>query len=178
MAGDGGPAADESIRSRAITWIDPMLGAAMAAERSGLDYLKAINAGEVPPPPIALLLGMELTHVESGRAVFELEAGEHLYNPIGSVHGGVMATLLDSATGCAAHSTLPAGDRYTTVDLSVTYLRPVTRESGRLRCEAETIHVGGTIATARGQITDGAGRLCATATATCLIRRQNGGKEA
>jgi uncharacterized protein (TIGR00369 family) len=91
------------------------------------------------------------------------------------VHGGALATLLDSALGCAVHSTLPAGVGYTTVDLAVTYLRPVTRDTGRLRCEAEIVHGGRTVATARAQITDPSGRLIATATTTCIILRQNGG---
>lgn len=167
----------EGVRSRTVTWEDPMIGATAALGKSGLDYLRGIGSGEVPPPPIALLLGMEAPHVEPGRAVFELPVGEHLYNPIGSVHGGVLATLLDSALGCAVHSVLPAGVGYTTVDLSVTYLRPVTRDTGRLRCEAETIHVGTKIATARAQIVDPAGRVCATATTTCLILRQSNGRE-
>jgi uncharacterized protein (TIGR00369 family) len=139
----------------------------------GLDYLRAIGSGEVPPPPIALLLGMEVPRIDPGRAVFTLEAGEHLYNPIGSVHGGVLATLLDSALGCAVHSTLPAGVGYTTIDLNVTYLRPATRDSGRLTCEAELIHSGRKVATCRAHIVDDDGRLYATATTTCLILRHD-----
>ena len=161
-------------RSRTVTWEDPMIGAMSALVMTGLEYLQGIGNGDIPPPPIALLLGFERPHVEEGRAVFELPVGEHLYNPIGSVHGGVLATLLDSALGCAVHSTLPAGVGYTTVDLNTTYLRPVTRDSGVLRCEAETIHVGRKVATARAQIFDGAGKLCATATTTCLILRPEG----
>jgi uncharacterized protein (TIGR00369 family) len=152
-----------------------MIGASAAATMDGLDYLRAIGSGEVPPPPIALLLGMEVPHIDPGRAVFTLEAGEHLYNPIGSVHGGVLATLLDSALGCAVHSTLPAGVGYTTIDLNVTYLRPATRDSGRLTCEAELIHSGRKVATSRAQIVDDDGRLYATATTTCLILRRDGG---
>jgi uncharacterized protein (TIGR00369 family) len=136
---------------------------------AGIDLLRAISAGEVPPPPIAVLLGMDLPHVEPGRAVFTMDAGEHLYNPIGSVHGGALATLLDSALGCAVHSMLPAEVGFTTVDLAVTYLRPVTRDTGRLTCEAEVVHSGRKIATARAQIVDDDGRLYATATTTCLI---------
>lgn len=169
------PAPLEAERTRTVSWEDPMIGATAALGVSGLDYLRAIGAGDIPPPPIALLLGMDRPHVEAGRTVFEMQIGEHLYNPIGSVHGGVLATLLDSALGCAVHSLLPAGVGYATVDLSVTYLRPVTRETGRLRCEAEVIHAGRTVATARAQILDPAERLCATATTTCLILRQNGG---
>ncbi len=156
-------------RTRTVSWADPMIGAAAATSMSGLEYLRAIGAGEIPPPPVALLLGMDISRVGPGHAVFKMEAGEHLYNPIGSVHGGILATLLDSALGCAVHTRLPAGVAYTTVDLAVTYLRPATRDTGRLTCEAEVVHAGRKIATARGQITDDSGRRYATATATCLI---------
>jgi uncharacterized protein (TIGR00369 family) len=159
----------EAVRSRTVTWEDPMIGAEAALSLSGLDYLRSIADGDIPPPPVATLLGMELAHVETGRAVFTLEPGEHLSNPIGSVHGGMLTTLLDSALGCAVHSTLDAGVAYTTVDLSVTFLRPVTRETGRLICEADVIHTGRKIATARAQIVDGDGRVYATATTTCII---------
>jgi uncharacterized protein (TIGR00369 family) len=165
----------ETERVRTVTWEDPMIGAVAAASMDGLDYLRAIGSGEVPPPPIALLLGMEAPRVDPGSAVFSLEPGEHLYNPIGSVHGGVLATLLDSALGCAVHSTLPTGVGYTTVDLNVTYLRPVTRDSGRLTCQAEIVHSGRKVATARARVVDGDGRLYATATTTCLILRPEKG---
>jgi uncharacterized protein (TIGR00369 family) len=164
----------EPERTRTVSWEDPLIGAGAAPGMSGLDYLRAIAAGDLPPPPIALLLGMELGHIEEGRAAFELNVGEHLYNPIGSVHGGVLATLMDSALGCAVQSTLPAGTPYTTVDLSVTYLRPVTTKTTRLRCEAEVVHRGRSIATARAQVTDEAGHLYATSTTTCLILRPKG----
>lgn len=161
----------ETERTRTVSWDDPMIGATAAASTNGLDYLRAIGTGEVPPPPVALLLGMEIQRVDPGHAVFAMDPGEHLYNPIGSVHGGMLATLLDSALGCAVHSTLQARVAYTTVDLNVTYLRPATRDSGRLTCEAEVVHSGRKIATARAQIVDVNGRLFATATTTCLILR-------
>ena len=159
----------EPRRSRTVSWDDPMIGAAAAASMTGLEYLQAIGAGELPSPPVAVLLGMDAPRVEPGHAVFTMEPGEHLYNPIGSVHGGMFATLLDSALGCAVHSKLSAGVGYTTVDLAVTYLRPVTRNTGRLTCEAEVIHGGRKIATARAQIVDDEGHFYVTATATCLI---------
>ena len=160
---------ETSGRSRTVTWEDPLIGAGAAQSMTGLEYLRAIGSGAIPPPPIAVLLGMEAPQVEAGRAVFALQPGEHLYNPIGSVHGGVLATLLDSALGCAVHSTLPAGVGYTTVDLTITYLRPVTKDTGRLLCESEVVHSGRKIATARAQIVDATGRLYATGTTTCLI---------
>ncbi len=169
MSDSAGTAVSTETRTRTVTWEDPLIGAAAAASMSGLEYLRAISSGDIPPPPIALLLGMEAPQVEAGRAVFALQPGEHLYNPIGSVHGGVLATLLDSALGCAIHSTLLSGVGYTTVDLNVTYLRPVNKDSGRLECQAEVVHSGRKIATARAQVTDATGRVYATATTTCLV---------
>ncbi len=161
-------------RVRTVRWEDPLIGAAAASSMPGLDYLRAIGAGDLPPPPVAVLLGMDAPTVDPGRAVFTMEPGEHLYNPIGSVHGGILATLLDSALGCAVHSKLPVGVAYTTVDLAVTYLRPVIQKTGRLTCEAEVVHAGRTIATARARIVDDAGRQYATANATCLIFQHEG----
>src|SRR5690606_13789555 len=102
-------------RTRIVTWDDPMIPARRATEMRGIDFLRTIIAGDIPAPPIAHLLGMRLVEVEEGRAVFTVEPGEHLYNPIGTVHGGVACTLLDSALGCAVQSTLDAGVGYTTI---------------------------------------------------------------
>jgi uncharacterized protein (TIGR00369 family) len=162
-------------RARTVTWDDPMIGATAAMSMPGLDYLKAISARELPPPPVAVLLGMDVIEVAPGRAVFTLQPGEHLYNPIGSVHGGMLATLLDSALGCAVHSKLDVGTGYTTVDLTVTYLRAVTRDTGVLTCASELIHLGRKVATARAQIVDDDGRLYATGTTTCLIMAPENG---
>ena len=156
-------------RTKTVTWEDPSIGARAAVSMSGLDYMRAIAGGEIPPPPIALVLDMSIVEVDPGRAVFELEPGEHQFNPIGSVHGGVLATLLDSAMGCAVHAMLPAGTGYTTLELKVNFLRRVTTETGRLRCEGSVIHLGRTVATAEARITDGEDRLVAHATTTCLV---------
>jgi uncharacterized protein (TIGR00369 family) len=99
------------------------------------------------------------------------------YNPIGVVHGGVAATLLDSAMGCAVHSTLPAGARYTTLEIKVNYIRPMSAETGEVRCEANIIHVGARTATAEGKIVDQQGKLYAHATTTCIIFRSSGSKQ-
>jgi uncharacterized protein (TIGR00369 family) len=148
-----------------------MVGARAARSTSGLDYMRAIQNGDIPPPPIALLLDMSIVEVEPGRAVFELEPAEYQFNPIGSVHGGVLATLLDSAMGCAVHAMLPAGAGYTTLELKVNFLRRVTNETGRIRCEGSVIHLGRTVATAEARIVDGESRLVAHATTTCLVTR-------
>ena len=158
-------------RSRTITWEDPLAGADVAQTMSGLDYLRAIERGELPAPPILALMAMELVGVEEGRAVFAVEPAEYHYNPIGAVHGGLACTIFDSAMGCAVHSTLPAGVGYTTLELKVNFLRPLTRETGRVRCEGKTIHVGSRVATAEARLVDAAGRLYGHATCTCLIFR-------
>lgn len=149
-----------------------MLGAAAAQGMTGIDYLRAILREEIPPPPIALTLGFKLAEVAEGRAVFTIEPGEYHYNPIGLVHGGVLATLLDSAMGCAVHSKLPAGSSYATTDLNVHFVRAVTRDTPRLRCESELLHLGGRIATASGRVVDAVGKLYAHATTSCLVIHQ------
>ena len=164
-----GPDTGRAARSRTVTWEDPLIGARAAVSMSGLEYMQAIAQGEVPPPPIALLLDMAIVEVEPGRAVFELDPAEYQFNPIGSVHGGVLTTLLDSAMGCAVHAMLPAGSGYTTLELKVNFLRRVTTQTGRLRCEGSVIHLGRTVATAEARIVDGGGRLVAHATTTCLV---------
>ncbi len=137
---------------------------------AGLDYVRAIQSGELPPPPIAVVMNYSIAELEEGRAVFEGEPGEEHYNPIGVVHGGYASTILDSALGCAVHTTLPAGAGYTSQTLEVKYLRPITRETGVVRCEAEVVHRGRRSATAEARLVAAeTGKLLATATSTCLI---------
>lgn len=158
-------------RHRAYTWEDPSRLAEAARSRDGLDFLRAMASGELPPPPITQTVGSEVDSVEPGRVVFALTPAEHHYNPIGSVHGGIYATLLDSACGCAAQSTLPAGVGYTSLDLSVKFLRAITVETGRVTCTGEVVHAGRRTALARAQIHDGQERLLAEASSTCMILR-------
>ena len=115
--------ADPAERSRTFSWHDPLETAARASSLSGLEYMTAIAEGTVPPPPITRLMGFSLVEVQRGRAVFAMDPAEWMYNPIGSVHGGVAATLLDSCMGCAVHTTLDPGSAYTTTDLQVRYIR-------------------------------------------------------
>lgn len=161
----------EAVRTRTIAWEDPIPGAKTGRTMSGLDYLKAIQAGAVPPPPIAVLMDMRIEEVSEGRVVFAVQPAEYHYNPLGTVHGGLAATLLDSALGCAIHSTLPAGMGYTTLELKVNYLRPMTRETGQVYCEGKVIYVGGRVATAEGRLVDESGKLYAHGTTTCMILR-------
>ncbi len=160
----------ELTRTRELTWQDPMPTAALGSELSGIEYMRAIVAGEVPPPPMAVVMRMGPVEVEPGRAVFEGEPGEEHYNPIGVVHGGYAATLLDSALGCAVHTTLERGEAYTTLTLEVKLVRAVTGEVDKVRAEAEVLHRGRRQATAQAKLTDIAtGKLLAHGTATCMI---------
>lgn len=156
-------------RSKTVTWYDPAITAAGAAGLSGLEFMRAVAAGAVPPPPIAQLLHMRLREVDRGLAVFECEPDESVYNPIGVVHGGLVCTLADSAAGCAVHTTLEPGVAYTSVDITVNYLRPVTLNSGTLTVTGKVVRSGRRMALAAVEVHDGAGRLVATATSNCLI---------
>ena len=158
-------------RTRTVSWEDPRSVAEVGRTLSGLEYLRKIIAGELPGAPIAALLNFDITELGEGRAVFAVKPAEYHYNPIGVVHGGLAATLLDSAMGCAVHSTLPAGAGYTTLEIKVNYVRPMTSETERVRCEASVIHVGGRTATAQGRIVDDSGKLYAHGTTTCIIFR-------
>jgi uncharacterized protein (TIGR00369 family) len=156
-------------RRREVTWQDPLVSAALALEMSGLDYLTAVAKGTIARPPVAALLGMGIERIESGRATFGLDVGEHLYNPIGSVHGGIFATLLDSAMGCAVHSTLPSGRAYTTLELKVNLVKALTIDTPKVTAEGVVISAGRRVATASGQIVGPDGTLFAHATTTCLL---------
>jgi uncharacterized protein (TIGR00369 family) len=161
---------EHTKRSRTVTWEDPFIVPKAAVGRSGLEILKDVFERRLPPPPIAETMGFHGLHVEEGKAVFAGEPGEHLYNPIGVVHGGFAMTLLDSAMGCAVHSTLKAGERYTSVEVKTNFIRPITIETGPVRCEGVVIHRGGTIATAEGKLfAESSGKLLAHGTTTCLI---------
>jgi uncharacterized protein (TIGR00369 family) len=136
---------------------------------TGLEFLTSIANGETARPPIMSTLGFDGLAVGPGWARFTMTPSERHYNPIGSVHGGVAATLLDSAMGCAVHSTLGEGVGYTTVDLNVKFVRPLTAETGPIRCEGSVVHAGSRVATAEGRIVDARGKLYAHALTTCLI---------
>ncbi|GAA4248853.1 PaaI family thioesterase [Dactylosporangium darangshiense] len=160
---------EADLRSRTFTWSDPMLNAAEVGRRGGLELLQAMSRGELPAPPVTHLLGTGRLEAEAGRVVVTLEPREYHYNPLGTVHGGVLATLLDTATGCAVHSTLPAGMGYTTLDLNTKFLRPASIASGVLTCEGTVISKGRRTALAQAQITDARGGLVAHATSTCML---------
>ncbi|WP_433651692.1 PaaI family thioesterase [Micromonospora zamorensis] len=159
----------EPARSRTFSWADPAANAALVGRRSGIDMLRAMIAGELAAPPVMHLLDMSRMEADEGRVSVELTPQEFHYNPLGTVHGGVLSTLLDTAAGCAVHTTLPAGVGYTSLDLNVKFLRPVTVDSGTLRCEGTVLQRGRRTALAEARITDADARLIAHATSTCLI---------
>jgi uncharacterized protein (TIGR00369 family) len=167
------PAQEHEDRERTITvaWQDPDRFRETIESMSGLDYLEAMLRGEIPGPPIGSLVNFQLTEAERGRVVFEFTPAEYHFNPFGSAHGGIPATMLDSAAACAVHSTLPQGIGYTTLEIKVNFVRPVTMESGRMRCEGTVVHEGRRVATAEARMTDRGGRLYAHGTSTCLIYR-------
>jgi uncharacterized protein (TIGR00369 family) len=148
-----------------------MVSAALALDLTGLDYLRAIAESRIPPPPIAVLLGMSIVDVQPGRVAFSLEVGEHLYNPIGSVHGGVFCALLDSAMGCAAHSVLDRGQAYATLELKANLVKALTVNTPSVIATGQVISSGRRVITASGQITGPDGTLYAHGTTTCLVVR-------
>jgi len=135
----------------------------------GLDFLNGIITGRHPAPPIAETLGFHLVEVVAGRAVFESTPARRHYNPIGTVHGGYAATLLDSCMGCAVHSTLGQGQGYTTLEFKVHLVKAITDATGPVRAEGRVLSTGRRAATAEGHLTDATGKLLAHATTTCLI---------
>ena len=161
--------ASETTRTLSVQWADPSALAQAARTQSGLDFLRAIREGRLPQAPIAALLGMTLAAVEQGHAVFELTPAEQHYNPIGTVHAGVAATMLDSAMACAVHSLQPLGSGYTTLEFKVNLVRAVTPQSGTLRAIGRVVHSGSRTATAEGRLEDASGKLYAHASTTCLI---------
>ena len=160
----------ETSRSRELVWQDPVPTAAAGIGMTGIEYMRAITEAKMPPPPIAVVMRMRPIEISEGRAVFEGLPGEEHYNPIGVVHGGYAATLLDSALGCAVHTTLEAGVGYTSLGLEAKYVRPLLRDTGRVLCEANVLYRGRKQATAEARLTAAeSGKLLATGTSTCMI---------
>ncbi|MDX6277285.1 MAG: hypothetical protein QOJ72_1413 [Nocardioidaceae bacterium] len=156
-------------QTKTIAWVDPRPQAAEALTMTGLDYLQAMIDGKLPAPPIASHINLEIVGVKVGEAIMAATPDESHYNPIGSVHGGFVATLLDSVCGCAVQSTLPAGTAYTSLDLSVNFLRGLTSETGRVVATGRVTKPGSRAAFVEADIRDADGRLLATATSTCLV---------
>lgn len=156
-------------RSFQMSWQDPKTMTAQALALGGLAYLQAIVRGELPAPPICDLAGIEFVEAAPGRIVMMLKPSERHYNALGTLHGGVAATALDSAMGCAVHCALPPSRSYTTLEIKINYLRAMTEQTGPVRVEATVVHAGRTTAIAEGRMLDSAGRLIATGSTTCLL---------
>lgn len=158
------------MQQRTYQYARPVKVPAEVAALPGAELMSRVKTGEIPAPPIAATLDFTLVEVTKGFAAFEGNPAEWMYNPLGTVHGGWMATLLDSALGCAVHSALPPGSSYTTATLEVKFVRAVTASTGRVRAEGRVVHVGGRIATAEARlVTVDGGKLLATATTTCVV---------
>lgn len=136
---------------------------------TGHEFIQRMLEGRFPSAPISQVMQFQLTEVEPGRVVFSAHPSAEFYNPLGTVHGGYATTLLDSCMGCAVHSTLPAGMGYTTLELKINFVRPLTEKSGPVRAEGKVISAGKRVATAEGRLLDANGKLYAHATTTCLI---------
>ena len=158
-------------RQRAYGWEDQEATRLASITQDGLAVLNAIGAGTLPLPPAVRTLGIEPVEAEPGRVTFTLELGEYHLNPFGIVHGGVLAALLDTAMGCAAHSLLPAAVAYVTGELNVRFLRPAVLTGGPLACTGEVVHEGRTTMVTSARVVDANGRVIAIGGATCLVRR-------
>lgn len=164
----------EKRRDREYSWIDPLAVRNQHWELSGLEFVSALASGDIEHSPIAHTLGFRVAEAREGSATIELAPAEFLYNAVGSVHGGAIGAIADSAMGFAISTTLPAAVGYTTLDLNIRFLRPVTEETGTINAVGFAEHTGRTTATARAEITDANGRLLASATARCMILRPDG----
>jgi len=135
---------------------------------SGLEFFQRVVAGQFEPPPMVALLGFRMTEVELGRVTFVGTPTEAVYNGAGVAHGGYAATMLDSAMGCAINTTAPVGKWFTTLELKINYMRPLTVEVGQVRCEATVLHSGKRVAMAEARIVDSTGKIHAHGTTTCI----------
>jgi uncharacterized protein (TIGR00369 family) len=166
---DHAPASWGDARQKTVTWYDHQVGLAAMPTMTGLEYMRAMQDGTLPPPPISALMGMELISVDQGEVVFGCTPDASAYNPIGVIHGGLVCTLLDSVVGCAVHTTLPAGTGYTSLEIKVSYLRAVHADGGSLRATGRVTKPGKRAAFAEGEVHDAQGRLVATTTSTFLV---------
>ncbi|ADB53233.1 PaaI family thioesterase [Conexibacter woesei] len=166
---DTAPAAWGEPRTRTVTWYDPHATAAAGARLSGRDYLQAIADGTLPPPPIASLLDFRITLVDDGEVAFAVTPDESAYNPIGLVHGGLVCTLLDSVVGCAVQTQLPAGTGYASIELKVSYVRPIHADTGEVLSRGWVTKPGRRVAFAEGDVRDRDGKLLASASSSLLV---------
>ena len=164
-------AAPGAVRYRTIAWTDPARSRFRGRQLTGFERLTAMQRGELSPPPAVALLGIRLDEVEPGRTLFSMLSEEMHENPMGTMHGGIVATLVDTAMGCALSSQLPADAGFTTLELKTNFVRAITQGTGRVYAEGVVVHSGGRVATTEARVHDAAGTLYAHATSTCLILR-------
>jgi len=165
----------EGIRTRTISWADPARARFRGRSLDGYERMLAIKRGEIAPPPSAALLGLTLESVGRGSTTFSLLADESHENPMGTMHGGIIATLVDTAMGCAVSTMLPADGGFTTLELKTNYVRAITEASGRVFAVGTVVHIGGRIATTEARVIDADGTLYAHATSTCMVTRSHVG---
>jgi uncharacterized protein (TIGR00369 family) len=158
-------------RERTFSWTDPVAIVRAMASMSGAEFFAAFAEGKIPPPPIMRALDFDGVSFGAGNAAFRLTPREFHDNPLGTVHGGVLATLLDSACGCAVQTMLPARVQCTSLDLSVKFLRPVTVATGPVTAEGTVVYLGKRTALAEARITDATGKIYVTATSSCILIR-------
>ena len=163
--------APDDIRTRTIRWSDPAPSRSRGRDLSGHERLIAMQRGEIAPPPAAALLGMHLDEVEPGRTVFSMLSEEMHENPMGTMHGGIVSTLVDTAMGCAVSSMLPADAGFTTLELSTNFVRAITQSTGRIHAEGRVVHSGGRVVTTEARVYDDADTLYAHSKSTCLVLR-------
>lgn len=156
-------------RQRTFSWHDPAEIRALARGKSGLELLRAMLTGEIPPPPVADLVGMHIEAAEPGEVVFALQPAEFHLNPNGVLHGGIAALICDTACGCAVTTELPPGETCATLEIKVNYLRPVGCHSGHLVCTGKVLHLGRRSALSEARLLDPRGKLVAHATSTLMI---------
>ncbi len=156
-------------RSRTYEWEDPASLATHAIKENGLEFLVKMTNGELPLPPLIHTLDFEVSSIQPGRAEFTFHPQEFHYNPLGTVHGGVITAILDSALGCTLHSLLPAGAGYTTVEIKVNFLKAISIKTGEMRAVGSLINQGNRTALLEARLTDANGKLYAYATSTCMI---------
>jgi len=159
----------DASRSRTIEWQDPAAAFQSTVGRTGLEVMFGLRDGTVPPPPMAVTMNARIIDAAPGRVEFVAEPGEEHYNPLGVVHGGFVCTLLDTVVGCAAHTTLGAGVAYTSIELTVKYLRPITLETGALHATGTVTKGGRRVIFAEGTVTDASGTLLATGSSSLLV---------
>lgn len=162
-------ASAQDVRTRTFSWHDPKLSVQPALSMSGLEFIRKVMNGEADLPPIMELVSFRFVKAEPGEVTCEFEPAEFHYNPIGAVHGGIACTLLDSAMSCSVYASLPAGMVFTTLHVDVSFVRPISLETGVMRCEGKVVHSGSRIATAEARLIDMSGKIYAHGTTTCLV---------